>query len=147
MKRTIALVLLMTMVTAIPAMASSSQVEKVISVALKQVGKPYELLSNAPNSFNCFSFVAYCVNRVVPGKISAKRINGKYMKVKSLHALKAGDIVCFRKSSRLNGILAHHYGIYMGKGYFIHAVNRKDGVTVSKIGHYKKRFVGAVRIF
>lgn len=147
MKRIIALVLLIAMATAAPALASSSQVKQVISIAMDQLGAPYELLSDAPNSFNCFSFVAYCVNQVVPGKISTKSIDGDYSKIKSIKSLAAGDIICFKSSKKLKGILGYHFGIYVGKGYFIHAANKDDGVTVSKISDYKKRFLGAVRVF
>ena len=147
MKRTIALVLLIAMVTTVPAMASKSQVKQVISVAMGQLGAPYELKSDAPKSFNCFSFVAYCVNKVVPGKITTKSIGGEHKRIKSIKSLKAGDIVCFKRSSKLKGILGYHYGIYVGNGYFIHAANKHDGVIVSKINDYKKRYIGAVRVF
>ena len=147
MKRTIALVLLIAMLTAVPAMASASKAKQVVSVAMEHLGAPYELKSDAPKSFNCFSFVAYCVNKVVPGRITTKSIEGDYKKIKSIKSLKAGDIICFKRSSKQKGILGYHYGIYVGKGYFIHAANKHDGVTISKLGNYKRRFVGAVRVF
>ena len=147
MRRTIALVLLIALAAATPALAAPSRAKQAISVAMEQLGAPYELKSDAPNSFNCFSFVAYCVNQVVPGKISEKRIDGKYSIVKSIQKLKTGDIVCFKSSSKLKGVLGFHYGLYAGKGYFIHAANRDEGVKVSKINSYKKRFVGAIRVF
>ena len=58
-----------------------------------------------------------------------------------------GDIVCFKNSSRLKGILGYHFGIYVGKGYFIHASNSAGKVTAGKLSQYRKRFIGAVRIF
>lgn len=147
MKRTVALALLLAMAVATPALAASLEVEQVISVAMEQLGAPYELKSDVPNSFNCFSFVVYCINQAVPGKISSAGIDGGYKTVKSIHKLKAGDIVCFKSTNKLKGILGYHFGIYAGKGYFIHAANKDDGVTVSKVKDYKKRFVGAIRLF
>lgn len=147
MKRTIAVVLLIAMAMAVPALAASSQAAQVVAVAMKRVGASYALNSNPPKTFNCFSFVEYCVNQVVPDKITAMGIDGGYTKVKSIQKLKVGDIVCFKSSSRLKGVLGYHYGIYAGKGYFIHAANKSDGVIVSKVKDYKKRFVGAIRVF
>ena len=147
MKRTIALVLLIAIATAVPALAASSEAIQVISVAMEQLGAPYELQSDAPNSFNCLTFVIYCVNQVAPGKLSEKGIDGDYSIVKSVKKLKAGDIVCFKSSNKLKGILGFHFGLYAGKGYFIHAANWDEGVTVSKVNKYKKRFVGAIRVF
>lgn len=147
MKRSIALVLLFALLFSMPAMASSSQVEKVLAVAMKQLGAPYELLSDAPKSFNCVSFVMYCFNQVESGTISQDGIKGDYTKITSTKHLKPGDIVCFEGSSGQKGILGSHYGIYAGKGCFIHASNRDGMVTASKFKDYKKRFVGAIRIF
>lgn len=146
MKRFAACLLIMTMVLTVPAFASSSQAKQVVSVAASQLGAPYALDSDAPNSFNCYSFVRYCINQVIPGAISSGGVQTEYKKVSSISKLKAGDIVVFKSSRQLRGILGYHYGIYAGKGYIIHAANLTDGVTVSKMANYKKRFVGAVRI-
>ena len=56
MKRKIALMLALLLTLTTPAIASSSQAKKVISVAMKQIGAPYKLESDSPNSFNCFTF-------------------------------------------------------------------------------------------
>lgn len=146
MKRKIALVLALLLALTTPAIASSSQAKKVISVAMKQIGAPYKLESDSPNSFNCFTFVAYCFNEVEPGTITSGGISGHYDKIKSASKLKAGDIVIFKSTRKLKGILGYHFAIYAGDGYIIHAANKADGVTVSRLKDYRKRFVGAVRI-
>lgn len=146
MKRVLALMLVMLMALAVPASASSSQVKQVLSVAMEQLGAPYALKSDAPKSFNCLSFVAYCFNQVVPGSITTSGVASEYTKVSSLSKLKAGDIVVFKSTRQLRGVLGYHFAIYAGKGYIIHAANLTDGVIVSKLKAYKKRFVGAVRI-
>lgn len=147
MKRTVALVLLIIMVFITPATAASSRTGRVISVALKQLGAPYELISDAPNSFNCVSFVSYCYNKVVPGTIAKNRITADYSRIAAIKDLKPGDIVGFRSSKKSKGLVGYHFGIYLGRGRFIHAANKADGVIVSKLKDYKKRFAGAVRIF
>ena len=147
MKKAIACLLLFTLLFTTPAMATQSQIKQVLSTAMEQLGKPYDLFSDAPNSFNCCSFVMYCFNRVSNGTISNGRIKGNYEKVTSMKKLRPGDIVCFKGSKQQKGILGYHFGIYMGRGYFINAKNKREGVTVSKVKDYKKRFVGAIRVF
>ena len=146
MKRTLALILAILVAFATPAVAASSQAKKVLSVAKKQIGAPYKLDSDSPKSFNCFSFVAYCFNEVEPGTITSSGINGPYDTITSASKLKPGDIVVFKSNRKLKGIMGYHYAIYAGKGYIIHAANKADGVTVSRLKDFKKRFVGAVRI-
>ncbi len=146
-EREIALFLLLALVCSMPAMAESSRVEQLLSVAVEQLDAPYELFSDAPNSFNCLTFVIYCFNQVASGKISVQGIDGDYEKISSIRNVQPGDIVCFKSSSRLKGVLGYHFGIYVAKGYFIHASSEAGKVTVSKLKNYKKRFVGAVRIF
>ena len=126
---------------------ASSRLERVLSVAVKQIGAPYEVVSHAPRSFNCFSFVAYCYNKVRSGTVSENGVGTSYQKIFSIKSIQPGDILGFRSSKALSGILGYHFGIYLGKGYFIHAANQDDGVIVSRLKSYKKRFVGAIRIF
>ena len=146
-KRTIAVFLLLILATYAPAMADSTQVAQLLSVAIEQLGTPYTLFSNAPESFNCLTFVTYCFNQVADGTFSGKSIECDYEKITSIKELKPGDIVCFKSSSRLKGILGYHFGIYVGRGYFIHASNSVGKVTVDKLSKYRKRFLGAVRTF
>ena len=147
LKRTIAAALLLAMLCATPAMASASQSRQVVAVALKQLGTPYALYSDAPNSFNCASFVTYCFNQVSSGTISKSGISGGYSRVSSVNNLKTGDVLCFKTARSEQGILNYHFGIYIGNGRFIHASTTADKVTISKLSNYKKRFLGAVRIF
>ena len=147
MKKTVAIVLVLTLILAMPATAASPQVSKVLAVAKRQLGKPYALFSNAPRSFNCASFVIYCYNQVARGTITQNGIAVRYKKIRSIGSLKAGDILCFRLAKRQKGALTHHYGIYVGQGRFVHASNTDKMVTVSKLSAYKKRFLGAMRIF
>ena len=145
-RRTIALGLMLVLILSTQAMAASSQVKQVLYVALDQLGTPYALISDAPDSFNCLSFVVYCFNQVNRGMISNSGINGKYKRIKSIQNLKSGDILCFKTTKQEIGILGYHFGIYMGKGYFIHASSHAGKVLVSTMKNYKKRFAGAVRV-
>lgn len=145
-KRLIALALVCALAFATPVLAAASNSRRVISVALKQLGKPYALKSDAPNSFNCASFVAYCVNQVSGGRISKEGIDGTHHRVTAFKNLRQGDVVCFRTSGTEIGILNYHFGLYMGRGYFIHASNSAGKVIISKLKDYEGRFLGAMRI-
>ena len=114
MKKAIALTLVILMVLATPAMASSTQVKQVLSVAKEQLGAPYALKSDAPKSFNCLSFVAYCFNQVVPGAITESGVKAEYEKITSTSKLKAGDILIFKSTRQLRGVLGYHFAIYAG---------------------------------
>ncbi len=146
-RRIFALILLLVLTVAMPATADASQVEQLISVVIEQLGAPYELLSSPPDSFNCLTLVTYCFNQVADGTFSAKGVEGSCEKIASLRDVKPGDIVCFKSSNRMKGILGYHFGICVGRGYFIHASNSEGKVTADKLSKYRKRFLGAVRIF
>ena len=147
LRRVLTFVILFALIAATPAMASQSQVKQLLTEAMGQIGAPYKLHSDAPKSFNCLSFVAYCVNQVDDGTITADGIAGDYDKVTSYSKVKAGDVVCFRAAKRKKGIRAYHFGICIGGGCFVHATNDVGKVTVSRMKDYKKRFLGAIRIF
>lgn len=145
LKKTCAVMLLLAMILTMPAMATSSRVKRVLTTAVGQIGAPYALYSDAPNSFNCASYVAYCFNRVEEGTITGRGINSHYHRFRSMGKVKPGDVVCFRTSA--SGPINIHMGIYLGKGYFAHASNKAGKVTVSRLKRYRKSFVGSIRIF
>ena len=146
-RRTFAIILLLILTVTLSAAADAPQVKQLISVAIEQLDAPYELFSSPPDSFNCLTLVTYCFNQVADGTFSAKGVEGGYEKITSIKDVEPGDIVCFKSSSRMKGILGYHFGVYVGRGYFIHASNSAGKVTADKLTQYKKRFLGAVRIF
>lgn len=143
----IALALVLALMSAMPAMATSSKGLQAVSVALRQLGKPYTLRSDAPESFNCATLVGYCINRVESGKITGSGVHGNYTRIGSIKRLEAGDVLCFKTTGSEIGILNYHFGIYMGRGYFVHASNSAGKVIVSKVRDYAGRFKGAIRVF
>ena len=145
-RKALTLALVLALALSAPAAAASSRVGQVLSVAVNQLGTPYELASHAPDSFNCLTFVMYCFNQADYGGITESGIQGKYRRIRSARSLKPGDIVCFRNTKKEIGILGYHFGIYLGKGYFIHASSGAGKVLASKLKDYKKRFLGAVRL-
>ena len=65
------------------------------------------LFSRSPDSFNCLTVATYCFNQFEDGTFSAKGVKGCYEKITSLRDMEPGDIVCFKSSSRLKGILGY----------------------------------------
>lgn len=148
LKRICAVLLLIAIVASTPALASQAQVNKLLSIAKKNVGKPYKLSSHAPSSFNCLSFVMYCYNKVQGGTISKNGIRKAYKRVGSIGSLKPGDLVRFKiGNNKTFKMLNYHYGIYTGKGYFVSASRTAGRVIVSKVRSYNGRFLGGYRIF
>lgn len=146
LKRSFALLLVLSILFSIPALAVSDNARKVVAVAAKQLGKPYELHPDAPHSFNCASLVIYCFGKVKKGVVTSDGIKGNYKKIGSKSDLKIGDIVCFKNSKCWKPrIMNYHFGIYCGKGYFIHATIGK-GVIRSKVSKYDGKWLGAYRV-
>ena len=123
---------------------TSSKIEYLIYVAQGQLGKPYAEDANPPKTFDCALYTHYCYDKVEKGyiKSSAKTqgYDDRQDKI-SYSNLKRGDLVCFNTNSS-DSDLSDHVGIYLGKGYFIHASSGGGMVMVSSMssGYYKRVF-------
>ncbi|MBQ8108731.1 MAG: C40 family peptidase [Clostridia bacterium] len=131
--------------------AEGSATERAIFIAKQLKGRPYSLVADAPNSFNCAAFVSYCYNHARSGSVKSS-LNGqvhdsRHAKITSISALKRGDLVCFNFDSDDDRF--GHVGIYLGDGRFIHASSSVGEVTVSSLssGYYKRTFSWGRRIF
>ena len=64
-----------------------------------------------------------------------------------IDSLKRGDLVCFNTVD--DSDLCDHVGIYLGKGYFLHASSVAKKVIVSQLksGYYNRVFSWGVRVF
>ena len=62
------------------------------------LGRPYAISDNPPSSFNCSSFVEYCMEKAgysMKGTAASQAADGSYAKITSTSSLKKGDILCF----------------------------------------------------
>ena len=123
----------------------SSDIDKVIDLALAQVGKPYIWASANPNiGFDCSGLVYYVYKQV---GISLNRTsytqinNGVSVDSKDL---RKGDLVFFNNG----GGRISHVGIYIGNNQFVHASSPGTGVIVSKLfgSYFGNNYVGERRI-
>ena len=123
----------------------SSDIDKVVEVALAQVGKPYIWASANPNiGFDCSGLTYYAFKQagINLNRTSYTQINnGVSVDSKDL---RKGDLVFFNNG----GGRISHVGIYIGNNQFVHASSPRTGVIVSKLfgSYFGNTYVGARRI-
>ncbi|MBV7504175.1 C40 family peptidase [Bacillus sp. sid0103] len=116
---------------------NSGDANELIAFAKKYLGVPYVWGGTSPNGFDCSGFTQYVFRSV---GISLPRVSRDQQDVGtqiSPYNVQKGDLV-FR------GNPAHHVGIYIGGGKYIHAPQTGD---VVKIATYNpSRFTTAARV-
>ncbi|GHC70724.1 hypothetical protein GCM10007079_02480 [Nocardiopsis terrae] len=119
---------------------SSSTVEKAISAAEAQKGKPYAWGGTGPDSFDCSGLVQYSFKRAGVGlpRIAHDQVNSgtrvSYAKARR------GDLLYWTDS----GGYAYHVAIYLGGGRMIDAPNSGGSISERAVNHYN--LAGAVRL-
>lgn len=107
----------------------NAKVQKVISVAKAQMGKPYRWGATGPSSFDCSGLMQYAFKN--GAGVSLPRISRDQATVGkkvSKAELQPGDLVFFAKGGRI-----HHVGMYLGNDQYIHAPQTGDVVKISKL--------------
>lgn len=102
------------------------QVQKVLDMACRQLGKSYVYGATGPDTFDCSGLTQYCYKQALGIDISRTTYtqleHGTV--VSSQSALKPGDLV-FPHTG--------HVGIYLGNGQMIHAPQTGDVVKISSV--------------
>lgn len=117
--------------------SSSASSNAVVAYASNFLGTPYEWGGNGPSSFDCSGFTCYVFAHF---GISLPRIASDQQSVGtavSSDDLQPGDLVFF-------GSPAHHVGIYVGNGCYIHAPKTGDVVKISPLN--RSDYSGARRV-
>ena len=126
--------------------SSATGVDKAISVAKNLLGKPYAVSDNPPSSFNCSSFVEYCLEKAgysVKGTAAAQAADSSFAKISGTSSLKKGDILCFDTDE--DGA-CDHTALYLGSGSFIEASQNAGKVQTNSLSSwYKSHFMWARR--
>jgi len=131
--------------------AKASKIEKTIYVAQALLGAPCSETPNPPKSFDCAGFTAYCYGKawkdILKGSVRNQGYDERFERVDGVGRLKRGDLVCFNTVDDRD--LCDHVGIYLGKGYFLHASSVAKKVIVSQLksGYYNRVFSWGMRIF
>jgi len=125
----------------------SNRGRKIAKQAKKYKGTRYRFGGKTKKGLDCSGLI----NRVyadlryekLPRTSRALYKKGKSVRRKKL---RPGDLVFFKNTYR-RGI--SHVGIYTGRDRFIHAFNKRYGVTITKLSdpYFKKRYVGARRLY
>jgi cell wall-associated NlpC family hydrolase len=122
------------------AQARAAKINKVLSWAHAERGKPYRYGAAGPSAFDCSGFTMYVYAQVgvsLPHYTVAQWNMGVAV---SKDQLEPGDLVFF------DGL--GHVGIYIGGGQFIHAPHTGTVVQISDLnsGWYAANYDGARRI-
>ena len=133
-------------------MSKSQRLEYAIYLAQNQMGKPYSTDANPPSTFDCALLVHYCYEKAgfeIEDSSKTQGYDNSYEKIEDIDDLKRGDMVCFNTNSS-DSDLSDHTGIYLGKGYFIHASSSAGKVMVSTLdeegAYYNRTFSWGRRI-
>ena len=133
-------------------MSKSQRLEYAIYLAQNQMGKPYSSDANPPSSFDCALLVHYCYDKAgfdIEDSSKTQGYDDSFEKIEDTDDLKRGDMVCFNTNSS-DSDLSDHTGIYLGKGYFIHASSSAGKVMVSRLdedgAYYNRTFSWGRRI-
>ncbi|AYD39115.1 glycoside hydrolase [Clostridium fermenticellae] len=117
--------------------SSSVSSNAVVAYASNFLGTPYQWGGNGPGSFDCSGFTCYVFAHF---GVSLPRIASDQQSVGtavSRDNLQPGDLVFF-------GSPAHHVGIYVGNGCYIHAPKTGDVVKISPLN--RSDYSGARRV-
>ena len=110
----------------------------------KFYGAPYKWGGETPHGTDCSGMVKTIYRNALDIDLphNAQSIYDVSKKIYKID-LQFGDLVFFSKSGRR----VTHMGIYIDRGFFLHASSSR-GVILSKLSesYYKKQFVGAGRI-
>ncbi len=124
-------------------------VDGLVKCAQNQLGDPYVLGDEGPDSFDCSGLVYYCLTKcgVKVGRRNAYTYSNydKWKRIDSVNDLKKGDLLFFKSdtSDKVN-----HTAIYIGNKKFIHASASKGKVVQSSFSDYWYRnFVCGRRVF
>ena len=114
-----------------------------VYLAQSKLGCKYSASPNNRTTFSNHSLVKTCMGYMgytIPAKTNGVGHTGAAPFISRKNLLK-GDVVCFDCDST-NGNLVDHIGIYVGKGWFIHASGTAGCVVVSNMssGYYYRTF-------
>jgi len=118
--------------------AASFSSNAIVAYASNFLGTPYSYGANGPSSFDCSGFTCYVFRHFgigLPRTAAGQQGVGSSV---SRDNLQPGDLVFF-------GSPAHHVGIYVGNGCYIHSPKTGDVVKISSLT-YRTDYSGARRV-
>lgn len=116
--------------------------DKVVDVALAQLGKPYRWAATGPDSFDCSGLMLYCYAFVGVYLPRVSQDQARFGTPVSRDELEPGDLVYFGYGGDPNRV--HHIGMYLGDGTFIHAPRTGDVIRIQYLSS-RSDYAGATR--
>ncbi|WP_164848058.1 NlpC/P60 family protein [Lacticaseibacillus hulanensis] len=101
-----------------------------IAAAESQMGKPYVWGGAGPSSFDCSGLTMWAFAKIGVSLPHSAALQSQMGTRVSVSSLQPGDLVFW-------GSPAHHVGIYIGGGQFIHAPHTGDVVKITSISGYR----------
>lgn len=102
--------------------------DAIVSLAKKQLGKPYIYGATGPSGFDCSGLTSYvyknAINKILPRTTYGQITLGKSVSMKDL---KKGDLLFWGN---------YHVGIYIGNGKFIHAPAPGQNVKIQTLASF-----------
>jgi cell wall-associated NlpC family hydrolase len=113
--------------------------QRVVKIALREVGTPYRWGGESPTGFDCSGLVRWSYRRIgIDLPHSSYALFGVGRRV-SRERMRPGDVLFF------SGL--GHVGIYIGRGRMVHApYSGADVEVIPLAGWYGSRLVGARRV-
>lgn len=116
--------------------------QRVVDIAMSQVGAPYVWGGATPEGFDCSGLVLWTYQHF---NITLPHFSGAQMDATTpvdLTKLRRGDLLFYGPDG------SQHVSIYIGKGMHVSANNPRVGVVVESMasGYWAERLVGAGRI-
>ena len=116
------------------------------SFVMEWYGVKYRLGGSTKKGIDCSQFTKKLYSEVYGKKLGdiCKEQWNQTKRIKK-EDLQVGDIIFFRSRQSPSG---WHCGVYLGRDTFVHAANRKEGVTISSLfqPRYLRSYKGAGRI-
>ena len=129
----------------------NGSVSDFIAVAKNQIGKPYILSTEGPDSFDCSGLVYYCL-RAVGVKIGRYSANSfskldQWATVYGKENMQPGDLI-FYKSNGSSSTYVTHVAIWLGGNTLLHASTSAGRVCLTSWGTWSENnFLFAKRVF
>ena len=128
---------------------ASSSTAAIADIAMAQMGKPYVLGGNGPDTFDCSGLAYYAMINAgfsVPRySASAYSEVSSWTKITNTASLQKGDLLFFKSDT---SSYISHMGIYTGDGQFVNASSGQGKVMVSALdnSYWARNFVLARRV-
>lgn len=125
-----------------------TKVDEMVISAAEQLGCVYEFgVTDPGRAFDCSSFTTYIYGLCgthLPQEAKATGYLKTGIRIEDKWDLVRGDIVCFDTVE--DDDKSDHVGIYLGRGFFIHASSVYEHVVISHLAQYSDVFSWGVRV-